>query len=134
LSAFLDTSVLVRYLVGDAREMAEEARRLIDGTAELWVTDGVLAETGYVLTSVYGVPRDAAVDALIGLVRRRNIRPYGLDKGTVLQALLLCRPSGRASFADAMLWAIARAADSRIVYSFDRRFPAEGIEVRHSVS
>jgi predicted nucleic acid-binding protein len=113
--------------------MADEATRLIDGPTDLWVTDGVLAETGYVLTSVYGVPREATIDALIKLVRRRNIRPYGLDKNVTLQALLLCRPSGRVSFADAMLWAVARAADSHIVYSFDRRFPADGIEVRHSV-
>src|SRR5262245_12703720 len=105
--------------------MAKEARRLIDGPTDLWVTDGVLAETEYVLTSVYGVPRDATIATLIKLVRRRNIRPYGLDKNIVLQALLLCRPTGRVSLADAILWAVARAADSRVVYSFDRRFPAD---------
>ena len=83
------------------------------------------------LTSVYAVPREAVVDSLVTFIQKRNILPYGLNKGKVLEALLLCRASGRVSFADAMVWAAARSSD-RLVYSFDRRFPTEGIDVRES--
>lgn len=130
MSGFLDTSVIIRYLTGDLKDMADEAARIIDGVEELMVTDVVLTETAYVLTSVYGLPRAVIVDHLNGLLRRENISTFGLDKGLVLQALLLCRPSARVSFADALVWAAARSSGQDTVYSFDERFPEDGLEVR----
>jgi predicted nucleic-acid-binding protein len=130
LSGFLDTSIVVRYLTGDPPEMAEQAAQVIDGRGYLQVTDVVLAETAYVLTSVYQVPRDVVVDHLVALLQKENIPPFALDKGLVLQGLLMCRPSGRVSFADAMVWAAVRSAGSGVVYSLDVRFPEDGIEIR----
>ncbi len=121
---------MVRYLTGDPPEMAEQAAGIIDEVGDLWITDVVLAETAYVLTTVYQIPRDVAIDHLLALIQKENISPYALDKGLVLQALLLCRPSGRVSFADAMVWAAARSAASTVVYSLDERFPNQGLEVR----
>jgi len=130
VSGFLDTSIVVRYLTGDPPELAEQAARVIDGEDDLKITDVVLAETAYVLTSVYQAPRDIVVDYLIAFVQKENISPFALGKGLVLHALLLCRPSGRISFADAMVWAAARSAGSNIIYSLDERFPADGLKVR----
>jgi len=130
VTAFVDTSVVVRYLMGDPAEMAERAATIIDGVEELHVTDVVLAETAYVLTSVYRVPRDVVVDHLVALLRKDNIVAHGLPKDLALQAMLLCRPSGRVSFADALVWAVARAAPPGVIYSFDQRFPAFGLELR----
>lgn len=130
MSGFLDTSIVVRYLTGDPPELAEKAAKIIDGEELLQVTDGVLAETAYVLTSVYGISRSVVVDHLIAFLQKANISPFALDKGVVLQSLLLCRPSGRVSFADAMLWAAARSSETRVVYSLDERFPEDGLEVR----
>ncbi|MCD6567732.1 MAG: PIN domain-containing protein [Dehalococcoidia bacterium] len=126
----MDTSVVVRYLTGDPPESAEQAAKIIDGVDDLLITDVVLTETAYVLTSVYQVPREIVVDHLIAFLQKENISPFALDKSLVLLALLLCRPSGRVSFADAMVWAAARSAGSRVVYSLDKRFPGDGIEVR----
>jgi predicted nucleic acid-binding protein len=133
VSGFLDTSIVVRYLTGDPSGLAEQAARLIDGGEELQVTDVVLAETAYVLTSVYRVRRNVVVDHLVAFLQKHNVSPFGLDKGIVLQALLLCRPSGRVSFADAMVWAAARSASSNVVYSLDERFPGDGVEVRRGL-
>jgi predicted nucleic acid-binding protein len=130
LSGFLDTSMVVRYLTGDPPELAELAAQVIDREEGLRVTDVVLVETGYVLTSVYKVPRSLVVDHLIAFLQKGNISPFILDKGLVLQALLLCRPSGRVSFADAMLWAAARSSGEGVVYSLDQRFPEDGLEIR----
>ena len=130
MSAFLDTSVVVRYLTGDPHDLADQAARIIDGEEELQLTDVVLVETAYVLTSVYRVPRAIVVDHLIALVQKENISPYALDKALVLRALLLCRPSARVSFADAMIWAAARSAGATTLYSLDRRFPRDGLDVR----
>ena len=132
VSGFLDTSMVVRYLMGDSPHLADQAARVIDGEDELQVTDVVLAETAYVLTSVYQVSREAVVDHLTAFVEKRNISIFGLDKGIVLHALLLCRPSGRVSFADAMIWAAARSSGDDVVYTLDERLPADGVEIRRS--
>ncbi|MBI2887601.1 MAG: PIN domain-containing protein [Chloroflexi bacterium] len=130
MSGLLDTSMVVRYLTGDPPEMAARAAGVIDSEEDLAVTDGVLMETAYVLTSVYGVERATVVDNLMTFLQKENIGGFGLDKGLLLQALLLCRPSGRVSFADALLWAAARSTNAKVVYSLDERFPSDGVEVR----
>ena len=130
MSAFLDTNVILRYLVGDNPEQARRAAETIDSNESLLITDVVLAESAYALTSFYQMGRTMVADSLMELVRRQNITPFALHKDAVLQGLLLCRPSARVSYADAMVWAAARSADTPLVYTFDRRFPAQGIDVR----
>ena len=129
LNGFLDTSVVVRYLTGDPPEMAVKAARMIDRVDGLLVTGVVLSETAHVLTSVYKLPRQVAVDYLIELLSKSNITLFGLDKGLVIQGLLMCKPSGRISFDDALVWAAARSSGKNVVYSFDRRFPSDGLEI-----
>jgi len=129
MSGFLDTSIVVRYLTGDPPLLAEQAAEIIDRGENLKITDVVIIETAYVLISVYEIEREVVVDNLITFMQKKNISPFALEKGLVLQALLLCRPSGRVSFADAMIWAAARSAGSKIIYSLDDRFPSDGIEI-----
>lgn len=128
MSALLDTSVVVRYLTGDPPDLAAVGEQVIDGEPALLITDVVIAETAYVLNSVYGISREAVVDHLIGFLRKENVDTFRLPKETVILALLLCRPSGRVSFVDALTWAAARAADVP-VHSLDARFPGEGVTV-----
>lgn len=124
MSAFLDTSVLVRYLTDDIPELAAQAERIIEHADELHVTPVVLAETAHVLRRLYHVPRGAIVDHLLALVQQDNI---------VVAGLYQCRPSGRISIPDALGWATARSAGVRTIYAFDARFPAEGVDVRQTL-
>lgn len=130
MTAFVDANVILRYLLGDVPDMAERAAQILDKSSDLVLTDGIIAEVAYVLLRQYGIPRSAIVDDLIALIHKPNIGVWRLDKDTVFRALLLCRPSGRISFSDAMLWASARSAGATVVYSFDERFPSDGIAVR----
>ena len=130
MTGFLDTSMVVRYLVRDVPEMAEQAAEVIDSDEDLWIIGAVLAEAGYVMRSVYLLQREMIIDHLMALLSKRNIDCHGLDKGLVLQGLLMCRPSGRISVADAMIWAAARSSGHNVVYTFDARFPSDGITVR----
>lgn len=130
MSGFLDTSMVVRYLTGDPPDLAERSARVIDGEKNLKVTDVVLAESAYVLTSVYRVPRATVGHHLIAFLQKKNISPFNLGKDLAIEALLLCRESGRVSFADAMIWAAARSVADKVVYSLDERFPTDSIEVR----
>jgi predicted nucleic acid-binding protein len=125
--ALIDTNVLLRYITRDPEEMAKRAAEIIDSAATLLLSELVLVETAYVLASVYGVRRPAIVDVLIDFVQKQNIRPAGLPKPLVLEALGLCRNSKRYSFTDAFLWAQARDLGTRI-YSFDERLP-QGVEI-----
>jgi predicted nucleic acid-binding protein len=130
MSGIVDTNIIVRYCLGSPPELAEAVAEILTFDEELWLPSVVIAEVAYVLGSVYQVPRELIVDNLMGIIQRKNVKPLELDKATALQALRLCRGSGRVSFADAMVWAAAQASGVGVVYSFDERFPADGIEVR----
>ena len=132
MSRLLDTSMLVHYFTGDPPDLADLSARVIDGEDPLLITDIVLFEAAYVLRSEYDVPREAIVDHLVALLRKANIDAFRLDKHLVIEALRLCRPSGRVSFGDALVWAAARSEADSIVYSLDQRFPDEGITVLRS--
>lgn len=133
ISAFLDTSVVIRHLTSDTPELAAQAERIIAEIPNLQVTALSLMETSHVLRTQYHFSREEIVDSLIKLVRRNNISVYAMDKNLVLEGLMMCRPSNRVSVADAMIWAAARSSGARVIYTFDRRFPDEGIELRQSL-
>jgi predicted nucleic acid-binding protein len=117
---FLDTSVLVRYLTLDPPDMARRAGVLIDSSTPLSVSAVMLAEAAHVLRQVYRRSREEVVDALVRFVQGENIVLYGLDRQVVVEALLRCRPSGRVSVPDALIWAEARSSGANAVYTFDR--------------
>ena len=129
--AFLDTSFVVRYLTDDPPEMAARAAAIIDSDRQLVLSEMVVLETAYVLTSFYRVPRAQVVDALLDLVQRSNLRWANLAKPRALAALSMCRDSARCSFTDALLWAQALDSGADRLYSFDLEFPAEGLLVDH---
>lgn len=133
MPGLLDTNVIVRYLTDDPPGMADVADRLIEGVDLLYVPDVVIMESAYVLSSFYGVARERVVDQLSDFLGRENVEPLTLDKGLAVEALMLCRPSGRVSFVDALTWAAARQSGVRVVYSWDDRFPSTGIEVRSAI-
>ncbi len=130
MSRFLDTSMVVRYLTRDVPGLANQASAVIDGGEDIWITGVALAETGHVLMSAYHIAREDVADHLIEFVRKTNIQTYAIDKSLVVQGIAMCRPSARVSFADALIWAAARSAGAEVVYSFDQRFPSDGLEVR----
>lgn len=126
----LDTSFIVRYLVGEPADMADAAAKVIDSAEAVATSPVGLVESAYVLSKVYGVPREKVVDALLDLLQRENVHVVGVDPATAAEALLLCRPSHRVSFSDAMMWAEARSSGIDLIYTFDRSFPDRSMELR----
>ena len=88
---------MVRYITGDLEGLAQSVTDIIDVEQELWITDVVLAEASYVLSSVYQLTRELIVDQLIEFDQKQNVIVYAINKGLVVQALLMCRPSGKCS-------------------------------------
>jgi predicted nucleic acid-binding protein len=126
---FLDTNLIVRYLTGEPENQALRACALIESETILEISPVVLAETSFVLQRNYSIDRERAIDVLQALLGRPNIQVSHVGSELALQALELCRPSGRVSVPDALLWAEAHAAGG-VVHTFDKRFPNTGIEVR----
>lgn len=126
---FLDTNIILRYLIGDIPQLAAAARTLIDGDNPVCVSAVILAEVAHVLRSFYGISRNMIADGLVDLVRKQNVTPYALDRDLLVHALGFCRETGRVSIPDALLWAEARSSGAGAVYSFDEQFPTEGITI-----
>jgi predicted nucleic acid-binding protein len=106
-----------------------QATKIVDESDDLLIPSVVLAEVAYVLTSFYRVPRARLVDQLIELVRKRNVNLMAIEKPVGVDALMMCRPSGRVSFVDALTWAHARSEGIEVIYAFDQRFPSDGVDL-----
>src|SRR5258705_13924356 len=116
----VDTSIIVRYLVGTPVDQAARAARVIDGDQELGVSIVALVETAHVLRTQYGVPRADLVDTLIDLVTRENVITLELSKPDVLEALVAARSFASAPIADALIVAASRSGGAVPVYTFGR--------------
>lgn len=125
----VDTNVLVRYLLQDDPEQGRSAAKLVDSETKLGISLVALAETAFVLSRNYQVPREEVVDRLVELLRKRNIDVLGVDKNLAASTLLLCRPSSRVNYADALINADARANAVGKLHTFDERFPSDGLEI-----
>lgn len=117
VSAFVDTNVLVRHLVGDPPDMAARATAYLRKETGLLVADLIVAETIYVLESFYEVSRPEISEAMRALITMESV--------SVVDAPLLLRTLeiydyDRLDFAEAYLVASAESTNVMQVASFDR--------------
>jgi len=129
MTDYLDTSIIIGYLSQDPPERGRLASALIDSNQRLHLSVVALSETAFVLERTLRVPREEVVDSLMHFVRLDNITVVDVDSNYLHEALMMCRPSRRVSFADALIWAVARSRGGRSIYSFDRRFPKDSIHL-----
>lgn len=125
----VDTSVIVRYLVGAPEAQAERAAALMDGEQELGVSVIALVETAHVLCTQYAVPRPDVVDTLIDLVTRENLTTLELSKPDVLEALVNARSFPSSPIPDALIVAAARSSGAVPIYTFDRDLGRLGVPI-----
>lgn len=116
----LDTSVLVRYLVGTPPAQARRAAALVDGDDEVGVSPVALAECAHVLRTQYEVEPGAVLDSLIALVQRENVRVLGLRTDVLVGVLVRARRLPGNPIPDALIVATSLAADALPLATFDR--------------
>lgn len=126
----VDTSVIVRYLVGSPPAQARRASALIDGEPEVGVSVIALAECAHVLRTQYGVARADVGDSLIGLLQRRNVRVLEHRTEVVVEHLVLARGMPGRPIPDALIVAAAVASGALPLATFDREQRRYGVEVR----
>jgi predicted nucleic acid-binding protein len=127
----VDTSVLVRYLVGTPARQARRAAALIDDdTTEIGVSTVALAECAHVLRTQYGVAPVDILDSLIGLIQRENVHVLGMRADILVGMLARARSMPGRPIPDAMIVAASVAADALPLATFDRDQARYGVSVR----
>lgn len=117
MRALVDTNVLVRHLTRDPPEQAARATELLATASRLDLCDVVVAETAYVLQSVYGAARGDVVAAMRATLAFPSIEVE--SRALLLRTFDVYEHHGL-DFADAYLVATAEASGVRHIASFDR--------------
>ena len=127
----VDTSVVVRYLVGTPAVQARRAAALIDDDAnEICISTVVLAECAHVLRTQYEVEQRAIIDTLIDLIQRENVRLLGGRPDLVVELLVRARSLPGRPIPDALVVAAALEADALPLATFDRDQRRYGVATR----
>ena len=126
----VDTSVLVRYLVGTPEEEGRRAAQLIDGSETIGVSVVALAECAHVLRTRYGIEQRAIIDVLIDLVQRENVRVVDAQADILIAMLVRARSMPGRPIPDAMIVAAMAAADAVPLATFDRDQARYGVATR----
>ena len=121
----VDTNVLVRLITRDDSRQTASAESFIEQGA--WVSVLALAETTWVLTSVYGLtPKDLA-RTIEMLLNHRDLVLQ--DAETVAAALELFRAKPALGFSDCLMLQLARRAGHLPLGTFDRNLAkVEGVQ------
>ena len=114
----VDTNVLVRLLARDDGDQVRAAENFIAKGA--WVSQLVLAETLWVLDSVYDLSRAQIATAVEMLLNHRELSVQDAD--VVTTALAHYRRRSAVEFSDCLVLEIARKAGHLPVITFDRNF------------
>lgn len=127
----LDTSVIVRYLVGTPVAQARRATRLIDDDGEeCGVSIVALAECAHVLRTQYDVAQRDIIEALIGFVQRANVRVIDMPVDLLIESMVRARELPGRPIPDALTVAASRAVGALPLATFDRGQRQYGIETR----
>lgn len=126
----VETNVLVRLIVGDDARQAQAAEAFVGQGA--WVSHLVLAETTWVLESVYDLDPERLATAVEMLLNHQALTVQ--DGDTLARALALFRDRPALGFSDCLVLEVARAAGHLPLGTFDRELAARDgaarIEVR----
>ena len=127
----VDTSVIVRYLVGTPPAQANRAAALIeDDATEIGISVVALAESAHVLRTQYAVAQPAIVDALIDLVQRENVRVVHANPDQLVAMLVRGRAMPGRPIPDAMIVGALVTADAVPIATFDQDERSYGVAVR----
>ncbi len=110
----LDTNMVLRYLLNDNREMADEAERVIKEGSVL-LTIEVIAEVVYVLKGVYSIERGQIASCLLEFLSEVNI----LEEQVVRLGLEIYAEQNL-DFVDCILYAYNRVKGYE-VKTFDKK-------------
>lgn len=124
----VDTNVLVRAITGDDPVQSPLAKAFIQNNAPVWVSHAVLAETFWVLESVFECEKPELLEAMKRIVDNRDLVME--DSIVVRSALARYASRGKTCFGDFLILEIARKAGNLPLTTFDKALAkAEGAQL-----
>ncbi len=118
----LDTNILIRYLTQDDPAQFARASQIVERRCtELrpgFVNLVAMAETVWVLDSVYGLPARRIADAVECILQAATLVVQ--NEQEVFTAMIALR-TGRADFADALIASLGSWAGCSVTLTFDRK-------------
>jgi predicted nucleic-acid-binding protein len=121
----VDTNVLVRLIARDERRQVESAEDFVSKGA--WVSQLVLAETAWVLDSVFELTPEQIATAIEMLLNHQHLTIQDAD--VVAAALDSYRKRPIVKFSDNLIVEIARKNGNLPLGTFDRELArAEGVQ------
>lgn len=114
----IDTNVLVRLVVRDDDDQVKAAEQFVRKGA--WISQLVLAESLWVLDSVYELSRTQIATAVDMLLNHQDLTLQEAE--VVASALHHYRSVSAVDFSDCLVLEIARKAGHLPVATFDRNF------------
>ena len=121
----VDTNVLVRLIARDDPTQVRVADKFVSKGA--WISHLVLAETVWVLDSVYGLSREKLTVAVEMLLNHEDLTLQ--DSDVVAEALHNFRSRTAVEFSDCLVLSIAKKAGHIPIATFDRDFAKlEGVQ------
>lgn len=112
----VDTNVLIRLITRDDNKQVESAEEFVSKGA--WVSHLVLAETSWVLDSVYDCTREDIAKAVEMLLNHEHLTLQ--DQDVVAAALEKFRQHKGVTFSDVLVLEIARKSGHIPLGTFDR--------------
>lgn len=112
----VDTNVLVRLITRDDKKQVESAEEFVSKGA--WVSHLVLAETSWVLDSVYDRTREDIAKAVEMLLNHEHLTLQ--DQDVVEAAVEKFRQHKRVAFSDVLVLEVARKSGHVPLGTFDR--------------
>ncbi len=110
----LDTNMILRYLLNDNKEMADEAEKVIK-QGNVGVTIEIIAEVVYVLKRVYSIERDSIKISLLNFLLEVQA-----DEKEVIKVGLEIYGKQNLDFVDCILYAYNRVKGYEIK-TFDKK-------------
>lgn len=116
--SLLDTSIIVRFLTGDDKELADRAEKLFQEAenSSLEIPDLVVAETVYVLLSFYKFSKEEVIEKIDLLL---DFEKFKTNKKVFKKTLEFFKENN-ISFVDAYLSALVSLSKNQKLYTFDK--------------
>jgi len=127
---FCDTSVLVRYFVGDDPPRSLAAARLVESDVTLVVSTAVILELAHVLRHDYGASNPAIGDGLIRFLSQPTVELSDADRAATIAALQWSLRVSARRIPDAVIAAAAERAACDYIATFDEAFQSPSVPVR----
>ncbi len=112
----LDTNVIIRFLLKDHPVQSPAVKKLLETSDDLLLTDIAIAETVWLLTSFYKLPKEKIVEKIYQLLK---INLLIVNKSLILRTLYLFS-NLNIDFIDAYFIAYAEEENLEGIYSFDK--------------